>query len=398
MPRSAGRYDGCMPEEPFELPPDLLGRIPLFAELAKVLSWTGGPVNWDLARQIAVALAAGEEHAHEVAGADSNEISDAYRLAELWLAEGPGLATPTRVATVNAMTPARWAERATALSEIVDPLAAKVVAAVRDQGPQLGGDEEAAMLAPMLGQMAPVLMGIQAGVVIGTLAGSVLGTYDLPFPVAEEGVVDIVAPTVDAFAASYGLDVRETRLWVSLHQAAHRSLFEATPGVSAQFFALFHNHVSALHVDLSGAFDRLQSLDVSNPERLREAMEEEGFFGLSDSPASAEALARVARFLAVLEAYADRAVDAASSRLASAPRIAEAAGRRRADAGPGDRMFQRFVGLELPTEQVRAADAFCRGVLHASGWPALARLWDDPGNLPTDIELADPGSWLARVG
>src|SRR5688572_32943019 len=112
---------GIMPDEPFELPPDLLRQIPLFAEIAKVLSWSGGPVNWDLARQIAVALAAGEEHAHDVASADEAEIGEAYRLADLWLAEGPGLPTPSRVATVNATTSARGAERATALRAIVDP-------------------------------------------------------------------------------------------------------------------------------------------------------------------------------------------------------------------------------------------------------------------------------------
>ena len=386
-----------MPEEPFELPPDLLGRIPLFAELAKVLSWTGGPVNWDLARQIAVAVAAGEETVHEVGRTESDELGESFRLAEMWLAEGPGLATPSRVATVRATTPARWAERATALREIVDPLAAKVVASVRDQSGSFAPEGEAAMLGPVMAQMAPVFMGIQAGVVLGTLASSVLGTYDVPMPVAEEGAVDIILPTIDALADSYGLDRRETRLWVALHQAAHRSLFEATPGVSAHFFALFHNYVAALQVDLSGAFDRLQALDVTSPERLREAMEQEGFFGLIDSPVTAEALGRVQRFLAVLEAYAERAVDAAASRLASGPRIAEAMARRRADAGPGERMFQRFVGIDLPQERVRAADDFSRAVLEAGGWTALARVWDDSDALPTADEIESPQSWLDRV-
>jgi len=122
--------DRVTPDEPFELPPDLLRQVPLFAELAKVLSWTGGPVNWDLARQVAVALAAGEESVHEVASPDAAEIEENVRLAELWLAEAPGLPSPPRVATVRALTPARWAENATALREIVDPLAAKVAAAV----------------------------------------------------------------------------------------------------------------------------------------------------------------------------------------------------------------------------------------------------------------------------
>ncbi|MGH2785813.1 MAG: zinc-dependent metalloprotease [Actinomycetota bacterium] len=386
-----------MPDEPFELPPDLLGRIPLFAELAKVLSWTGGPVNWDLARQIAVALAAGEEQAHDVARSDADELTEAFRLADLWLAEGPGIATPSKVATVGALTPARWAERATVLRELVDPLAAKIVASVRDQSSEIAPEGEAAMLGPVMAQMMPVFMGIQAGVVLGTLASSVFGTYDIPMPVAEEGAVDLVVPTIDAFADSYGLDRRETRMWVTLHQAAHRSLFEATPGISAQFFAMFHNYVAALQVDLSGAFDRLQSLDVTSPERLREAMEQEGFFGHIDSPGAAEALAKLQRFLAMLEAFADRAVDAAASRLPSALRIAEAMSRRASDAGPGQKMFQRFIGVEVPQDLVRTADAFCRGVIVAGGWPALSRLWEDPESLPSVEELLEPSLWLGRI-
>ena len=30
---------------------DLTAQMPLFAELQKMMSWSGGPVNWDLARQ-----------------------------------------------------------------------------------------------------------------------------------------------------------------------------------------------------------------------------------------------------------------------------------------------------------------------------------------------------------
>jgi putative hydrolase len=386
-----------MPEEPSDLPPDLLRQIPLFAELAKVLAWTGGPVNWDLARQIAVALAAGEETVHDVPAADAAEIEESVRLAELWLQESPGLPPPARVANVRALTPARWAERATSLREIVDPLAAKVAAAMGEQAGSIGPENEGAMLAPVLQQMAPVFLGIQAGVALGSLAASIHGSYDLPLPLADEGSIDIIVPAVDAAAASYDLDRRETRLWVALHQSAHRIVFEALPGVSAHFFALFHNYVSALDVDMSGAFDRLQSLDMTSPDRLREAMEEEGFFGLNDSPQTREALERVQRLLALIEAFADRAVEEAAVRLPTASRIAEAMSRRRAEQPPGERMFAKFVGLDVEPEQVRAAEAFCRGVLTIADWPALIGLWDDVENTPTDAELADPSLWLARL-
>lgn len=386
-----------MPDEPADLPPDLLRQIPLFAELAKVLSWTGGPVNWDLARQIAVALAAGEESTHDVGHDDAAALEESVRLAELWLQEAPGLPSPPRVATVRALTPARWAERATSLREIVDPLAAKVAAAMSEQAGSMGPETEAAMLAPVLQQMAPVFLGIQAGVALGSLATTILGSYDLPLPLAEEGTVDIVVPAVDAVASAYDLNRDETRLWVALHQSAHRIVFEAIPGVSAHFFALFHNYVSALDVDLSGAFDRLQSLDMTSPDRLRDAMEQEGFFGLNDSPQTRAALERVQRLLALIEAFADRAVEEASVRLPTASRIAEAMARRRADTPPGERMFAAFVGLDIEAEQIRAADAFCRGVLTTAHWPALLRLWDDPENIPTDAELVEPAVWLARV-
>jgi len=298
---------------------------------------------------------------------------------------------------VRAVTPGRWAERATSLREIVDPLAAKVAAAMAEQASTIGPDSEAGMLAPVLQQMAPVFLGIQAGVALGALATSVLGSYDLPLPLAEEGSIDIIVPAVDAAADSFGLDRRETRLWVALHESAHRITFEAIGGVSAHFFALFHNYVSALDVDLSGAFERLQSLDVTSPDRLREAMEEGGFFGLLDTPTTRSALERVQRLLALIEAFVDRAVEEAAVRLPTASRIAEAMARRKAEPGRGEQMFATFVGLDVPPDHVRAAETFCRGVLSAARWPALLRLWDDPENTPTEIELAEPALWLGRV-
>ena len=40
---------------------DFFGRIPLFREFARLMATASGPVNWELARQVAVATAAGAE-------------------------------------------------------------------------------------------------------------------------------------------------------------------------------------------------------------------------------------------------------------------------------------------------------------------------------------------------
>jgi hypothetical protein len=64
-------------------PEDLLGKMPLFAELQKLLTWSGGPVNWDLARQGAISqLAPGHQPTSQ---AERTAAAEALRLADLWL-------------------------------------------------------------------------------------------------------------------------------------------------------------------------------------------------------------------------------------------------------------------------------------------------------------------------
>ncbi len=57
-----------------------------FPQLGQLLSYQGGPVNWDLARDVArqAVAAAGDR---SVATAEREQVLDAMRLAELWLDE-----------------------------------------------------------------------------------------------------------------------------------------------------------------------------------------------------------------------------------------------------------------------------------------------------------------------
>lgn len=386
-----------MSEDPFDLPPEILQQVPLLAEIAKVLSWSGGPVNWDLARQLAVAVASQGGAGVEPTAAGAEELREDVRVAELWLAEATGLETPPTMAKVQAVGPAGWASRATDVyRELVDPLAHRVTAAMREQGPE-SGPPETAMIQQAMAQLAPMFLGMQSGVMLGTLARGVLSQYDVPVHPAEEGSVVIVLPAVDAFAESYGLDRREARLYTALHESAHRFEFEGASWVGAHFFALYHNYVSALELDLGGLAERLQGLDVTDPGALREALEGQSLFG-AESDATRTALDRVEALLAILEAYAARAVAAALSRLPEAGRISEAAARRRVEESEGERMFRQFVGINLRSERRRQADAFARHVLDAGGWAALNRIWGEADGMPSVEELAAPQDWLRRVG
>jgi putative hydrolase len=242
-----------------------------------------------------------------------------------------------------------------------------------------------------------MFLGIQSGVLVGSLSSDVLGQYDLALPVSEEGTSTLVWPTVESFATSAGLDHAETRLWTALHESAHRIEFEALPAVRTSFFSLYLDYVAALQIDLSGVMERLQQLDLTNPERLQEALGEQGVFGLVDSADTQRARDRLRELLALLEAFADRAVAAAAVRLPAAGRIAEAA-RLRRTAEKGVQVFRQFLGLELPADLLHKAEVFTGVVLSAGGWPAMSRLWEEAENLPSATELADPHEWIRRVG
>src|SRR3954449_5732008 len=140
-------------------PEELLGKMPLFAELQKLMTWSGGPVNWDLARQGAISqLAAGHQPTSE---AERAAVAEALRLADLWLDEVTDL--PSGIDRALAWSRVEWVEQTLpAWSALIDPLAERVVAAMTSALPQ----EAASMVGPiagMMGRMGGMMFGAQVG-------------------------------------------------------------------------------------------------------------------------------------------------------------------------------------------------------------------------------------------
>src|SRR3954451_23514269 len=101
-------------------PEDLLAKMPLFAELQKLMNWSGGPGNWDLARQGAISqLAAAPQPTSE---AERAAVAEALRLADLWLDQVTDL--PSGVDRALAWSRVEWVEQTLpAWSALIDPLA-----------------------------------------------------------------------------------------------------------------------------------------------------------------------------------------------------------------------------------------------------------------------------------
>jgi putative hydrolase len=389
-------------------PPDPMGEawndVPLFREIQRVLLSSSGPVNWELARQVAVAAAAADGGDVAPSDAEVQTLRDAVRVAEIHVAGLTSLDPPGDVAVVEGVRRAIWIQRnVEGLRETVEPAAARIGEAVgRAQGealPEMGAAETAMPgIAQLMGQLSPLLVGAQVGTVLGALAQRALGLYDIALPRAG-GAHELVfvTPNLAAFERDWSLDPKEFRTWVAVHEVAHR--FELSrPWVLAHVRALLDDYLSTLRFDVEEIRRRLETLDPSNPEAMRDALGgSEGLFGTVVDDEQRLKLRRIEAFMAAAEGWADHVVHTLGARLLStASRIEEAMRRYREDERV-DPVLERMLGVEVERARFAQGRSFCDTVVERTDEATLSRMWVDAESLPSLPEIEEPTLWLART-
>ncbi|MCY7373994.1 MAG: zinc-dependent metalloprotease [Spirochaetaceae bacterium] len=385
-----------------------------FQRLGQLLSWQGGPVNWDLARDVArqVVAAAGDR---SVTTADREPVLDAMRLAELWLDEAS--AFPSGVTGASAWSRAEWVEATLpAWQELVDPLAAKVVDSM---GTMFGGEDGpmtrlglppeqleaisamAALTGPMQQMMRSVggaMFGSQVGQAIGSLAVDVVGSTDVGLPLSPDGRAALLPANVAAFGAGLEVPADQVRLYLALREAAHHRLFASAPWLRGHLMEAVAAYARGIHVDPARLEEAMGSIDPSDPESMQRALTG-GMFEPEDTPAQQAALARLETALALVEGWVDEVVDAAATpHLPSAAALRETVRRRRASGGPGEQTFASLVGLELRPRRLRDAATLWRAVLAERGQAGREAVWAHPDLLPTAADLDDPLAFATQAG
>ncbi|HYT29797.1 MAG TPA: zinc-dependent metalloprotease [Actinomycetota bacterium] len=406
------------PDEPPDIPMgDLFNDVPLFREIQRVLLASSGPVNWELARQVGIAMASwGEDDPHP-SDEDRRGLADTVRAAELAVADFTGLPMPGDVAEVEAFRRAQWVEaNIRALRDVIDPVAAKLGTAMGQltilpgmpgmpglPGMSEPGDEgptpdpaQAQMMQQALSMLGPLLMGAQVGTVLGYLGQRVFGQFDLAVP-RPTGSLYFVIPNIARFERDWSLPPMEFRAYVALHEVTHRFEF-ARAWVREHFLGLVRDLVGHAEIDLSGLQQKIEGMDLANPEAMSEAFEGMGsLFGESSDPEQRLRIARVQAFMAAAEGYGDHVMDALGAKMLPAySRIEEALSRHR-EGRAADRTLERLLGLEMKAEQYRLGERFCATVVERTDQATLARMWESAETLPSMPELEEPTLWLARM-
>lgn len=385
---------------PFGMDPEALRDAPLFRELQRVMAaGAGGPVNWELARQVAVASAVEAGPDPEPTDEDRRGLHEAVRVAELQVSVFTGLEAPGAVVTVEAVRRAEWVSTSVeSLRSVLEPAASRMSEslsrAMREQLP-----DDAAPMAGLLTQLGPLLQGTQIGQVLGLLAQQVLGQYDIAVPREQTAALRFVVPNLAAFERDWSLDPTELRTLIALHEVTHRLEF-ARPWARPHFVDLVDDFLSTLTIDIASIQERFAALDPSDPEGLQRALggEEDGaLFGAVLDDEQRLKLARVQAFMAAAEGYGDHVMHGVGSRLLGAyARISEALLRYR-EGEQGDPVFERLLGIDMKKEQYELGRRFADTVAERSDEATLARMWESAEALPSLPELHEPTLWLSRT-
>jgi putative hydrolase len=382
---------------PFGMDPESLRDAPLFQEMQRVMSASSGPVNWELARQVAVAAAAEAGEDRNATDEDRHMFEEAARVAELHVARFTGLEAPTDVAEVRAVRRAEWIGANTEnLAGLLEPAAQRIGESMNLAQREAMPPEMQAM-SGMLSQLSPLLMGAQVGQVLGFLAQRVLGQFDVAVPRSGPGTVMFVVANVKRFETDWSLEPTDFRTFVAMHEVTHRFEF-ARPWARERFGALLDDFLSTLRIDLEGMQARLSTLDTSDPEALQQAFEsDEGLFGAELDDEQRLKLARIQAFMSAAEGYGDHVMHALGSELLPSYGRIEEAMRRYREGEAGDPVFERLLGVEMKREQYEAGRAFCDTVVELTDEATLARMWESPDAMPSLPEVAEPRLWLART-
>jgi putative hydrolase len=367
---------------------DLSGAMPLFTELQKLLSWSGGPVNWDLAKQIAVSTLGTQQ---PVSPADRAAVADALRLADLWLDEVTDL--PSGAHAVESWTRLDWIDKTLPVwRALVDPVAARVVAAMSAAVPaeQLQALGPGNPLAGILNQVGGLMFGAQVGQGIGGLSQEVVSATDIGVPLGPPGLGALLPENVAAFGAGLERPDDEVRLYLALREAAHQRLFSHVPWLRQRMLDTVESYARGISVDLSAIERAMSEIDPTNPESVQNALAG-GLFMPEETPEQQAALRRLETLLALVEGWVDSVVAAAAGdRMSGAEALREASRRRRASGGPAEQTFATLVGLELRPRRLREAAALWWAVTEKHGVAGRDAVWAHPDLLPTPEDLDDP--------
>mgnify|MGYP001813335990 FL=1 len=349
---------------------------------------SGDPVDWELARKVAVRVAGREPFRadHHRAGIE-DDFAEFTARAEDLVADCTGLRSLDGNARGRVTSRQGWIDANVAsfqrlLRPITDKLGEKM------DGPTAG--------------LARRFAGAELGVMLGWMSTRVLGQYDLLVieeeNPADQDIVYYVAPNVVSLERRYAFPPREFRLWLALHEVTHRAQFTGVPWMREHFLGLVESTMESVDPDPQRFMAALQRV-LEARRRGEDPLASGGMMALFASEEQLAVIHEIAGLMSLLEGHGDVTMDRAGEGLVpSAERFGRVLRQRRQTAGGFAKVFQRLAGFDAKIKQYAEGEQFIAAVERHGGATLLDQAWVDPANVPSIEEIRTPKLWIDRVG
>jgi coenzyme F420 biosynthesis associated uncharacterized protein len=360
-------------------------------------------VDWQLAARVGRRVAGGSELPARAAW--SRKFTELSTTADRAVAEFTGLGGELPPPVAEPLDRGEWVEANLAtLRRILRPLAEKVAErkAWKASGP----------VPTAMRTSTRAIAGAQAGTLLGYVGQRVLGQYDLPLPgpadqdvspngsavpvrAHGEGTVWYVVPNIVATERRHHFRPADFRLWIALHETAHRRQFRGVTWLPSHIQGLLDEYLGSVEVDdeaIRRLTDRLQGL-----ARRMIAGEKIELLDLLVTPEQKLIVDRIQSTMTVLEGHGEFVMDQLGDRLVPGHQHMHDTLRARRNAqGAAERLVQQLLGFRQKLDQYAMGERFVRRLFERGGMDAVNQVFTSPAALPTMDEVRDPDRYLAR--
>lgn len=256
-------------------------------------------------------------------------------------------------------------------------------------------------MGPVMSAVGSRATGLEVGALLAYLATRVLGQFELLGPAPADGLpggrLTLVAPNIVSAEQALGVDPRDFRLWVCLHEVTHRTQFGAAPWLHEHIRSLLRDYLSGVDLDPAALFARLRGAAGSLGDAIR-GSSDVSLIELVQTPEQKAVLGRVTGLMSLLEGHADVVMDGVGPDVVpSVDRIRAQFDTRRQGGNSVERFLRRLFGIDMKMRQYAEGARFVRAVVAQVGMVGLNRVWSEPLLLPDADEIRNPERWLARV-
>lgn len=239
-------------------------------------------------------------------------------------------------------------------------------------------------------------LGAQLGVLLGYLGRRVLGQYDLFLPPDDDGLLYFVGPNVASVERKFDFPERDFRLWLSLHEVAHRVQFGGVPWLRGHLSGLVDSYLSTVDLDPKHLVESLKRA-VAEVRKGDPAWRGMGWVFLLMTPDQRDLFRKMQAVMTLLEGHGNFVMDAVGNRRIRGGETFRRRLAERRNRHGVERAVQKAIGLDVKIRQYDQGERFVARVVDEVGMQGFNRVWDEAANLPTLEEVRRPEAWVARV-